>query len=362
MNKIKYSFFKLKLNIFFLLITTSFIGCKDIFIDNSFEIKGQIEGKAPEFIYMSYSNKKDSSKVINGRFSFFGKIDSPTKAQFYIQPASTINKPIYLENKDIEVNLRVDKKDYKGIKVNFISVESVFGTKTAVLENEFEDFKNEFSKDVDWNSKFYKKLQQIISENPGNEYSGDLLSEVALDSVLQNEKLRNLYQLLDTTKQSLNTLKDLKKIIFNSGQIDLGTKMFDFALSDDIGNVISTKSYRGSLLFIDFWASWCAPCIKQFPHLKELYKSFKNNGFEVLGVSINTNSKKWKQSLNRHQLPWNNVIDSLGIKSEILVKYNAAVSIPTNYLIDKNGFIIKMNVSPEELESYLNQKLLVNNK
>ena len=70
---------------------------------------------------------------------------------------------------------------------------------------------------------------------------------------------------------------------------------------------ISTKDFRGKILLIDFWASWCKPCINQFPNLEILNDEFKNKGLVVLGISLDEDIKKWKKSIEKHKLSWQNI-------------------------------------------------------
>uniref|UniRef100_A0A3Q2YWX2 Thioredoxin domain-containing protein n=1 Tax=Hippocampus comes TaxID=109280 RepID=A0A3Q2YWX2_HIPCM len=76
-----------------------------------------------------------------------------------------------------------------------------------------------------------------------------------------------------------------------------GNTIYDFELPTDKGNLVATKHLRGKLIFIDFWASWCAPCRKQNPHLIEVYEKYKNKGLKIIGVSIDTNKDRWLKAI-----------------------------------------------------------------
>lgn len=344
---------KLKLTLIIVLFIT--ICCKNDESKKSFVLNGKIKGDSPDYIFLHYGRIKDSSLVRNNSFSFKGKVDFPINAQLVIRPVSTINKPFYLENKNIEMEISIEKKNYKKIDVNFIKIDSVEGTETSIMQSDFENFKRKHKSDIDWNIKLFEKLNKLIEKNTKHRYSGDLLAEVSRESVLRKEQLKILYKKLDTSKQAISSIESLRKILYPNMVVNIGNKIIDFTLPNKWGELIDTKNYRGSILLIDFWASWCAPCRKQNPELLKIYNEFKNYSFEILGVSIDIEKDKWLRAIEKDNLTWENVIDSKGIESEILVKYDAATSIPRNFLIDQNGNVIAKDISMLKLVKQLKQ-------
>jgi peroxiredoxin len=324
--------------------------------NKGFTLSGTIKGDSPDYIYLHYGNVKDSSLVIDGKFSFNGKVDFPINSEFTIIPLSTIDRVFYLENTTIDIHLTIEKKGYKNMKVNFIKIDTVIGTLSEKMQSDFEIFENKNSDKVNWDVILYEKLNTIIQKNPAHQCSGDLLIRFSKDSVLSNNQLKLLYKKLDTLNQSTYITESLKKRIFTEKNIKVGGRIFDFELPNDKGIIINTKKYRGNLLFIDFWASWCMPCRKQNPKLLKIYSNFKDDGFQILGVSIDTEREKWLKSIEKDKLTWENVIDEKGKESETLIKYDATSSIPRNYLIGKNGKILKIDISLQELEEYLKMK------
>ena len=132
--------------------------------------------------------------------------------------------------------------------------------------------------------------------------------------------------------------------------------MFDFALPDVDGNLVSANSYRGKTLLIDFWASWCGPCRKVNPELMELYEYYRNRDFEILGISLDKSNEKWKRAILDDGLIWGNLIDSDEFKGMVASKYNIN-SLPSNLLIDEKGKIVAVDISIKNLKKYLSQEL-----
>jgi len=323
----------------------------------SFILNGIIKGDVPKYIYLNYGNVKDSSLVKNDKFYFTGKAAFPIEAQFSISPVSTINKRFYLENSNIKIEISVHKKDFRQIKnLNFIKIDTVIGTKTAFIRYDFENFKNRHKLDKNWKAELFKKLNKLIKKNPQHHYIGNLLVDVMRQSVLDTNQLRILFSKLDTSKQSAHAVATLTKMIYPNYLMNVGNNIYDFILQNDKEVAISTKNFRGSLLLIDFWASWCAPCRAQNPKFLKLYNKYNSKGFEILSVSIDAKKSKWLAALKKEGLTWQNVIDTSGYKSKILAKYDALSSIPHNFLIDKNGKIIAKDITIDALTKLLKNK------
>lgn len=132
-----------------------------------------------------------------------------------------------------------------------------------------------------------------------------------------------------------------------------------FKLPDIHGNIIPMSVYKGKVVLVDFWASWCRPCRSENPNLVKLYTEFKDqtfehgNGFEILSISIDVNKESWLAAINTDQLQWKGHISDLqGWESTIVESYEVEF-IPQNFLYDGNGKLLKVNMKPAELTSYL---------
>lgn len=331
-------------------------GCVEEKKQSSFRLNGTIARDAPKFIIMKYSGISDTAIIKNNQFQFDGSVDFPTKAELVVPPASTLDKPFYIENTDIKTFITIENKNYKGIDVNFITLDSINGTETVKIRRDFERFVREHNSKIGYRSKLFLKLRDIFEKNPSHKYSGYLLSEIAKKEMLEQKELYVLFAKLDTTHQDKQDLKSIKKILFPKTGIQIGKKMIDFSLPNEQGLMINTAKYRGKILLIDFWASWCAPCRKQNP---ELIRIFNKGNLDVLGVSIDTKKDNWLTAIKTDNIPWDNVLEVKGFESDILIAYDVLSSIPHNFLIDELGTVIGIDISLEKLEHYLESKINV---
>ncbi|MEI6312679.1 MAG: TlpA disulfide reductase family protein [Bacteroidota bacterium] len=136
----------------------------------------------------------------------------------------------------------------------------------------------------------------------------------------------------------------------------VGKKISDIVGIDPNGNKISLMSVKGKVTLIDFWASWCGPCRKENPRVRQIYSQFHDKGFNILGVSLDDKAADWKEAIATDSLTWNHVSDLKGWESKAAKDF-AIQAIPQTILIDANGTIIARNLNNEELTAKLSSLL-----
>jgi peroxiredoxin len=145
---------------------------------------------------------------------------------------------------------------------------------------------------------------------------------------------------------------------------DIGDKAPEIRLPSLVGDTLALSSLKGKMVLIDFWATWCAPCVKEQPELSKLYKKFKNSdftdgkGFEIFGVSLDSKKANWEAVINKYGVNWIQVSDLKFWSSPVAKLYNIQ-ELPFNVLIDGKGIILAKNLHGEGLEKELS-KYLVN--
>lgn len=140
----------------------------------------------------------------------------------------------------------------------------------------------------------------------------------------------------------LNEAKQLKQEYLAhlaiKNAIKKGSPVPRIAYNDPSGKPVDITSFKGKYVLIDFWASWCGPCRKAIPAIKELYGEYNKKGFEVLSVSVDTDVDAWRKAMSDENMPWSQVRspDKEKTLSEFMI-----VGIPTLYLINREGIIVE---------------------
>ncbi|MCK4666119.1 redoxin domain-containing protein [Candidatus Dependentiae bacterium] len=129
----------------------------------------------------------------------------------------------------------------------------------------------------------------------------------------------------------------------------IGSPILEYETKDIKGVAFSFKKYKGKVLLLDFWATWCAPCVHEMPNVLATYNKFHKKGFDIIGVSFDSDLKKMKEFIIKEKMSWCQIADGKGWNSEFGKFYNIR-SIPSTYLIDRKGVIRYMNLRGKELE------------
>jgi thiol-disulfide isomerase/thioredoxin len=123
----------------------------------------------------------------------------------------------------------------------------------------------------------------------------------------------------------------------------------DFSQSTPEGKPLSLSDFRGKVVLLDFWASWCGPCRRENPNVVKVYEKYKDKGFEILGISLDRDRDKWLAAIEADGLTWPHVSDLKGWQNEVAQLYGVR-SIPHTVLVDADGSVIANKLRAEALE------------
>jgi thiol-disulfide isomerase/thioredoxin len=115
------------------------------------------------------------------------------------------------------------------------------------------------------------------------------------------------------------------------------------------GKELALSDLRGKVVLLDFWATWCEPCMVELPNVKRVYQTYHDKGFEIVGISLDTNEVALREVLEKEHIPWPQYFDGLGWDNKIARSYRV-FSIPTSFVLDHEGVIRYRDVRGEELE------------
>jgi peroxiredoxin len=196
-------------------------------------------------------------------------------------------------------------------------------------------------------------LYQQVAPNvyvlsPAKDYKYYIKVDSALSLLYSDyEPVKNLHtqvkQLLDGVEA-----KEAK-----SALAEEGAEAPEIILPSLQGDTIKLSSTRGSVVLLDFWASWCAPCRQENPNLVKAYSQFHRRGFQIYQVSLDKTKEAWMKGIEDDQLgKWIHVSDIQYWNSKVVQLYKIE-SIPSNFLLDKEGRIIATNLRGEALQTKL---------
>jgi peroxiredoxin len=379
---------KLFLYLFIILISAA---CKQ----NSVKISGTIVNPVPGAYIILDELKSNELKPIdsvkvssNGTFSFKREIKQPS---FYLLKSNNNNFLTLLVEPGEKVTMKVhnDSLNYP------ISLEGSKGTESMA----------EYNKTLRTTIKKLTGLNKIYEQNldkpelPKVIESLDSLANIYLTEINTftkkyiDENLKSLvslvalYQQVAPSVYVLNPAKDMKYFIkvdssmFSqypdyepvitlhdqvkelsskmngdpdaSPESSSGTIAPEISLPTPAGDTIKLSSTRGSVVLLDFWAAWCAPCRKENPNLVNVYNIYHKKGFQIYQVSLDKTKEAWEKGiLDDHLDKWIHVSD-VKYWNSIVVPLYKVESIPCNFLLDKDGRIIATNLRGEQLQQKL---------
>ena len=161
------------------------------------------------------------------------------------------------------------------------------------------------------------------------------------------EKLKQLRALVDPSLIEHPYTKQLDEFI-RLADFKVGSDMPDFKLPDKDGKDFVFSTLRGKYVLVDFWASWCGPCMREMPNVVKLYKECKGKNFEIVGISLDQKRDAWLNAVEKNKMKWIQVSD-LKSWETLPVKLCNISAVPYTVLVDPEGKVIALDLRGEEL-------------
>ncbi len=370
-----------------ILICSILVSCTQRNLIDHFILKGHVDGLKEGWLYLYYSDNKgnrvkDSSSIDKGGFSFQGKINEPANAYLQLKEAkrNEMNSAsFFLEPSNITANLQLNNFSngiFRGSSAQD-ELEELNKSKASVmaerkpLEAAYEEASGKYreamkaKKDEATLADLKEKADELHAKfDPFSERLTDLdrkffnahpSSPVTAYMLIYHvndfplDTLQRFYDHLGLKLQQSANGQELDKQIKQLRNGSPGNPAANFSTVDINGDSLKLSDFKGKYVLLDFWASWCGPCRKGNPHLKELYAKLKVQGIEFIGISDDDSKPDaWRKAVEKDGLPWRHVLrgfdmakrlKNLPNDNDISDKFGIH-SLPTKILIDPSGMII----------------------
>ncbi|WP_187269405.1 TlpA disulfide reductase family protein [Algibacter pacificus] len=370
----------------FTLITVS--SCNNTEEKDKQIIKGTISGleNNPVVLMDDKFFPLDTVQATNNSFVFEHKLDINNPKMQGVYLPQLANKPGDLKGKRNKAYFFIDSKNIniKGeiLDDNLLNVKVIGSPITKAYKNleanfpasiEMEKYAERYSQafklynDIEQseenlkNLKYYSHIIDSLNVVKGQNIVDAINTNsesIALSYIAYNRFKRKSPEFLkNLVNKFAPSIKDSHYISLLNKQIELkenssiGAMAPDFELANHVNKNIKLSDFKGAYVLIDFWASWCGPCKREIPYLKQAHEKFKDKGLKIVSVSLDSTKEAWLKSLEEENLPYIKLWDEK-LKTKDLYQY---LGIPWTVLVNPEGRIVKLNkgLRGEDLEKTL---------
>jgi thiol-disulfide isomerase/thioredoxin len=340
-------------------------------------IYGKIIHADNQWIYLQQVTEQGERTIdsaLAGRDGSFEMRNPVTETDFYVLRANPTNLIFLLLHGNENVEITGDARQLE-------STYKVRGSKDSELIQQLRHYDSQLSDSLNKLYETQRALHPEKSDSIGGQLQKEYINSMqayARDFILRNKNSlialsatqflnqQNEIPLMKELGDSLQLrypdnryVSDYLLMLADLQKLPIGSEAPEIQLSSPDGKEISLSSFRGKIVLIDFWASWCQPCRRENPMLVELYGKYRNMPFEILGVSLDENKSSWTNAIRQDGLTWPQVSDLKRWQSVVVNNYQIE-SIPYSVLVDRDGRIIAKGLRGHDIESKIQEALAGN--
>lgn len=356
--------------IFIFSVILLFFGCEQQKNPNAFTLKGHTIGMDSGMAIITYLDSadqkiSDTARIVDEKFIFNGFIKQPTRVLVQIA-----GKGQYLYFEPKEMQLTADTAHFIHYSLSGSETQKMNDRLQEVFVKYMEPMREKSTRINEINEKLksestisvrdslereklkYTTERDEIKNKVDQEQNELLLNSPSFLTVLHFDRFdewpidsqKNIIDRLPIEIRNYPAVKQIEATFIPKANSLKGAQAPDFSTVDINGETVRLSDFKGKMILLDFWASWCGPCRKAIPRLKELYRKYHVKGFDIIAISHDTDQEKWEQSIQEEKTTeWHHLLNvqKIGtdhpddIKNKFYVR-----GLPTQLLINKNGKII----------------------
>lgn len=376
----------MKKNILWIAFAILLAGCSDTATKKAITLKGHVEFNDPNF-KMEVFRRDGPDKIVIGEFdvdennNYNYKMNVDEPGVYFLGCKNWETIAFWAEDENITVNFRgldtakikIKNPPYEMIEnsgaknelmnqinyVNYRNYQFMIGISQLAYKTKFLDKKEK--------NNFLSRAYRLLYDDTDSrirqlaEQHYDLNSVLFIYRQLKKGKDDKLMSKIENAHKGYEPMekimKEKEQSLINAQKMQIGKVAPDFAFPSfaDTTKNIGIANYKGKILLIDFWASWCGPCRKEIPNLKKYYEKYKDKGVAFLSVSIDGKKEDWKKALAEENMDWEQVLAPHSGK-EIMELYQFS-GIPFIILLDKEGKIFGKHLRGEQIDEAISKLL-----
>jgi thiol-disulfide isomerase/thioredoxin len=348
---------------------------------NNFTLKGEIKNNETKYLTISngfisgafskFKLTNDENKVLDNKFIIEGRFEYPHAFRFitntgdisglffidkaeqtvYIDELGLYNSPTITNSKTNDEYIN-----------NYLPLISNLLAEDEYLKKSWNDSLSEVEKSetIEGRKRIREEKNVVLLkylENNPNSYVGMWLFAENFSIYGYNTIYEDMYNSMSDELKNTYSGQGLNQKLAETRISSVNGYLPDATLLEYNGRETKVKfnAFETKYLLVDFWASYCGPCIKQFPYLLDLYKTTSRDFFDILAISIDDDKTKkaWNTLLQKRDLPWKQYLDENGFAVELFIN-----AIPANFLLNNHGQIVLRDFTVDELIAFLESKKL----
>ena len=352
--------------------------------ENQFELTGRADVADGTKIYVLQADQnnqpfiKDSTTVKSNNFKFQGISSTPQISYIQVEGVNGYILAI-LENGYIKADIfkdSISKSKVYGTKSNDDFLKYKSETKYLVddmnnISSEAQDaiMNGDVGIAIELEKEYNSKEREVmlyewdfIIDNNDSYMSALLLEVFMIENKVNKDSIIDVYENLSNRIKVSDVGKNIADLLSQyENPIEVGEIAPDFTAPSLNGAdvTLSKELSKNNVTLLDFWAAWCRPCRVENPNLVRLYKSYKNKGFDIIGVSLDRTKEQWEQAVEDDNLLWTQV-SNLNFWNDPIARRYSIRSIPQSYLINNKGVVIGKNLRGNDLEESIKFALSLN--